>query len=73
MTKHNPLAANARFYSKIMGEPISTKFAAHLLHAQTALAAVVFPFEMPLVLRFAFLLWAGMALFFCKVLNSFDF
>ncbi len=66
MTKNNLLVALANLYSEIMGETISARTTAYLLHAQTALTSVILPIDMPIALRLATLCWAGAALFLCS-------
>ncbi len=58
-----PLVRLAGLYSELMGERISPRHTLHILHAQTALLAAVFPIEMPAALRLAALAWAGITLY----------
>lgn len=61
-----PIVALAAFYSRLLEEPVSPRHTLHLLNAQAAILAAIFPADMSLSLRALFFLWAALALLGCK-------
>lgn len=61
-----PVVALAAFYSRLLEEPVSPRHTLHLINAQMAILAAIFPADMSLALRLIFFLWAALALLGCK-------
>lgn len=61
-----PVVALAAFYSRLLEEPVSPRHTLHLLNAQAAVLAAIFPADMSLFLRGLFFLWAALALLGCR-------
>lgn len=55
-----------RWCSLIIGEPLTTGEVLRALHASIASMALLFPADMPLLLRICFLIWTLIALIKCK-------
>ena len=62
MASFSAIRALAEMYSGLMEETITPQFTLHLLHVQLAVFVNVVPVGMPLLLRFALLLWLGASL-----------
>ena len=56
----------ARYYSRMLGEQVTPRYALCLTHAQVAVWALVFPVVMPLSARALCLLWAALAVRQCR-------
>ena len=56
----------ARYYSRMLGEQVTPRYALCLTHAQVAVWALVFPVAMPLSARALCLLWAALAVRQCR-------
>ena len=61
-----PIVALAALYRRLLEEPVSPRHTLHLLNAQAAILAVIFPADFSLMLRAIFLLWMILALLGCR-------
>ncbi len=57
-------------YSRIAGQPLTTREALRILHVQVASSFLLMPCEMSLVVRVLFLLWTGLALYSCRTIKK---
>ena len=59
-------------YSLLLEQHLSNTDTLHILHVQIASACLLFPMDISLVLRFAFLIWTAIALYNCRYLHVSD-
>lgn len=61
-----PFERLRKYYSDVLGEPVSASRMWRMIHAQAAFLSIVLPFEEPLALRAACCAWFLVAVLKCR-------
>lgn len=61
-----PLERLRKYYSDVLGEPVSAARMWRMIHAQAAFLSTVLPFEEPMMLRAACCAWFLVAVLGCR-------
>lgn len=61
-----PIASLSKYYTKLMGEEISTRQTLLLINAQVAAVFAIFPLSYSIILRVLFIIWFATSVIQCK-------
>ena len=61
-----PIVILSKYYTKLMGEKISTRQSLLLLNAQVAAVFIIFPLSYSIILRILFIIWFATSVIQCK-------